>query len=71
MEEGSEPALTNREREVLGCAASGFSNAEIASYLSISGNRVKHHLSQIMKELAAANRTEAVLRVIQIGELEA
>lgn len=63
--------LTIREREVLGYVASGFSNEEISTYLSISRNTVKYHLSQIMKKLAAANRTEAVLRAIQIGELEA
>ncbi len=68
---GESEGLTPREREVLHYVAGGFSNGEIASYLSISSNTVKYHLAQIMKKLGAANRTEAVLRAIQSGELEA
>lgn len=68
---GDSEDLTAREREVLRYVAGGFSNGEIAKYLSISLNTVKYHLAQIMKKLGAANRTEAVLRAIQSGELEA
>ena len=68
---GESEDLTPREREVLHYVAGGFSNAEIASYLSITANTVKYHLAQILKKLGAANRTEAVLRAIQSGELEA
>ena len=62
--------ITPRETEVLNLVADGFSNGEIAGYLSISENTVKYHLSRIMSKFGAANRTEAVLRGIQAGALD-
>ena len=63
-------AITKRETEVLRLVADGFSNVEIAGYLSISDNTVKYHLSKLMDKLGAANRTEAVMRGIQAGAIE-
>lgn len=53
------PGLSAREWEVLGCAARGFSNAQIASALSVSENTVKFHLQNIFQKLNVNNRTEA------------
>ena len=63
-------SLTEREAEVLRYAADGFSNGEIAGYLGISDNTVKYHMARVMQKLGAANRAEAVLRAIQMGEIE-
>lgn len=43
--------LTRREVEVLKMIASGSSNKEIASTLSISERTVKNHVSNIFKRL--------------------
>ena len=53
------PGLSAREWEVLGHAARGFSNAQIASALSVSENTVKFHLQNIFQKLNVNNRTEA------------
>lgn len=53
------PSLSAREWEVLGHAARGFSNAQIASALSVSENTVKFHLQNIFQKLNVNNRTEA------------
>jgi DNA-binding NarL/FixJ family response regulator len=52
--------LTEREREVLGEAAAGRTNREIARRLGISERTVQAHLSHIYDKLDAASRTEAV-----------
>jgi len=51
--------LTNRESEVLAFLVKGLSNAEIAAQLHISVATVKYHVSNILSELGASNRTEA------------
>lgn len=59
-------ALSRRELEVLEKIATGAKNAEIADRFVISQNTVKSHVSQILKKLAVANRTEAAFRYIEL-----
>lgn len=56
--------LTERETAVLRLVASGYSNKEIGSTLSISGGTVKNHMTEIMAKLNARDRTHAVLKAI-------
>lgn len=53
--------LTDREREILGCAASGRSNKEIADQVCLSIDTVKTHLHHIYQKLSVGGRVEAVL----------
>lgn len=53
--------LTDREREILACAAAGRSNKEIADQLCVSLDTVKTHLHHIYQKLKASGRVEAVL----------
>ena len=53
--------LTGRERELLALMATGLSNQEIATRLSIAMPTVKFHVTNILAKLHADNRTEAVL----------
>jgi two-component system, NarL family, nitrate/nitrite response regulator NarL len=55
------PDLTGRERQVLGLAARGLTNKEIARNLSLSVKTVKHHMTNIMQKLYVRNRVEAVM----------
>ena len=52
--------LTPREQEVLEALAQGYSNAEIATRLSLRRDGVNLHVMSILQKLNAANRTEAV-----------
>ncbi|MCI2108135.1 MAG: helix-turn-helix transcriptional regulator [Bacteroidales bacterium] len=52
VEEGSENALSPREREVVSCLAMGLSNKEIASKLNISINTVITHRKNIATKLS-------------------
>ncbi|MEK6575178.1 MAG: response regulator transcription factor, partial [Chloroflexota bacterium] len=60
-------ALTERELEVLRLAAKGFTNKAIGAELSISDRTVQGHLAKIYTKLAAASRTEAVMRAVALG----
>ena len=58
---GGSPLLTEREREILACAASGRGNKDIADQLCVSLDTVKTHLHHIYRKLGVAGRVEAVL----------
>jgi DNA-binding NarL/FixJ family response regulator len=55
----ADPALTEREREILALVAEGGTNARIAGRLRVSENTVKFHLQNIFTKLGVTNRTEA------------
>jgi DNA-binding NarL/FixJ family response regulator len=61
------PALTERERQVLGLIADGRSNREIARNLVLSEKTVKTHVSNILMKLDLADRTQAALWAVRHG----
>ena len=70
--EGYLPAdtLTARELEVLGLVQRGLSNREVAKELFISRGTVKRHVENIMTKLGVSDRTQAVVRALQLRILE-
>jgi LuxR family maltose regulon positive regulatory protein len=52
--------LTEREQEVLGYLARGYTNREIANRLYVSVNTVKTHLKNLYGKLGVSSREEAV-----------
>jgi DNA-binding NarL/FixJ family response regulator len=58
-------SLTDREREILMCAAAGRSNKEIADQLCVSVDTVKTHLHQIYQKLSVDGRVEAILTYLK------
>jgi DNA-binding NarL/FixJ family response regulator len=57
--------LTDREREILACAAAGRSNKEIADQLCVSADTVKTHLHHIYQKLSVDGRVEAILTYLR------
>lgn len=53
--------LTNRELEVLGYIAKGYSNQEIADACFITLKTVKTHVSNILSKLNVSDRTQAAI----------
>ncbi len=67
--EATEPSevLTPREREVLKLVASGATNKEIATALTLTENTVKNHLRNILEKLHLENRTQAAAYALKKG----
>lgn len=59
--------LSEREVEVLQCAAAGNANKRIASQLGISEETVKAHMRSILSKLDANDRTHAVTIALKRG----
>lgn len=53
--------LTPRELEIVTLVVAGYSNPDIAQRFSISGQTVKHHVSNIFDKLGVSNRLELAL----------
>jgi DNA-binding NarL/FixJ family response regulator len=61
--------LSEREMQILGLAARGVRNKEIATILALSPRTVEAHFTAIFNKLGATNRTEAVTHAISRGWL--
>ncbi len=68
-EELSHP-LTPRELEVLELVALGRTNREVAEGFVISVGTVKNHVEHIIAKLGASDRTQAVVRALELGLID-
>ncbi|MGW0949067.1 response regulator [Streptomyces sp. NPDC002623] len=59
--------LTDREQEVLGLLAHGYSNRKIAQELCLSETTVKGYVTDLLQKLDASSRLEAVVRAYELG----
>jgi len=64
------PALSAREREILGHIAEGRSAPEIAKLLFLSPATVKSHLGALYEKLGVSDRAAAVAEAMRRGLLE-
>jgi DNA-binding NarL/FixJ family response regulator len=58
------PALTSREKQVLGMVTLGFANSEIARKLYLAESTVKSHLSSAFAKLGVRSRSEAAALIL-------
>src|SRR5262245_6703288 len=65
--EGTRPSLTERQVEVLRLLARGLTNREIAKVLRITEETAKSHVKHIYNALDVTNRTEAAMRMRELG----
>ena len=63
----SEIKISSRESEILTLMAGGLSNKEIAAAVFLAQGTVKNHISNILLKLESRDRTQAVLKALQLG----
>lgn len=61
--------LTAREREIFELLVQNYDTTEIALELSISEKTVRNHISNVIQKLGVKGRSQAILELIRIGEL--
>ncbi len=61
--------LTERETEILRLMAGGYSNKEIADSLGVAEGTVKNHVSNILSKMGVRDRTRAVLKAFELGQI--
>jgi DNA-binding NarL/FixJ family response regulator len=54
------PALSSREKQILGLVVMGYMNSQIAEQLFLAESTVKSHLSSAFGKLGVRSRNEAV-----------
>jgi DNA-binding NarL/FixJ family response regulator len=69
---GSEQAkaLSSREAEIFGLLADGLTGEQIAKRLVLSPETVRTHVRNAMEKLGAPTRTAAVVKALELGEVE-
>jgi DNA-binding NarL/FixJ family response regulator len=67
---GLADALTPRELEVLRLMQLGRTNRQVAEELYISSGTAKRHVENIIAKLEVSDRTQAVVRALELGILE-
>lgn len=62
--------LSEREIEVLFCAAEDFTDEEIAEQLGLSISTIRNHMRRICTKLATRSRTGAVAKAVKKGYIQ-
>jgi len=62
--------LTHREREVFELLVQDKTTRDIAQQLFISEKTVRNHISNVMQKLNVKGRSQAVVELIKLGELQ-
>lgn len=62
--------LTPREKEIFDLLIKNKTTKEISSILNISEKTIRNHISNVIQKLNSINRSNAILELIKLGELE-
>lgn len=62
--------LTQREREIFELLVDNYDTEEIADTLEISSKTVRNHISNVIQKLGVKGRSQAIIELIKMKELE-
>ena len=62
--------LTSRELEIFKLLIANETTKSIANKLSISDKTVRNHISNVIQKLGVKGRSQAILELIRINELQ-
>lgn len=61
--------ITKREKEIFQLLIENKSTKEISSILNISEKTVRNHISNVMQKLDVINRSNAIIELIKLNEI--
>ena len=61
--------ITKREKEIFQLLIENKSTKEISLELNISEKTVRNHISNVMKKLDVINRSNAIIELIKLNEI--
>lgn len=61
--------ITKREKEIFQLLIENKSTKEISAILNISEKTVRNHISNVMQKLDVINRSNAIIELIKLNEL--
>lgn len=70
MEGTKQQFLTKREREIFELLIKNHTTKEIAQKLFISEKTVRNHISNVIQKLSVTSRTQAIVELLKMNELE-
>jgi len=70
MEGTKQQFLTKREREIFELLIENNTTKEIAKKLFISEKTVRNHISNVIQKLSVSSRTQAIVELLKMNELE-
>ncbi len=62
--------LTKRERQIFDMLVESKSTKEISVILGISEKTVRNHISNVIQKLGVSSRLQALIELVQLGELK-
>ncbi len=62
--------LTTREQEIFELIIAYYSCKQIANKLSISEKTIRNHISNVIIKLGVQDRTQAVLELLRLNEIQ-
>lgn len=62
--------LTKRERQIFELLIQSASTAQIAIDLNISEKTVRNHISNVIQKLGVSSRLQALIELVNLGELK-
>lgn len=61
--------LTNREKEIFELLIKNYDTDQIAAHLNISSKTVRNHISNVIQKLGVKGRSQAILELIKMQEI--
>lgn len=62
--------LTPKEKEIFNLLIQNKTTKQIARELNISEKTIRNHISNVIQRLDTINRSNAILELIKLGELD-
>lgn len=61
--------LTSKEKQIFELLVNNYSTSAIADMLKVSRKTVSNHISNVIQKLSVCNRSQAIIELIKLDEI--